>query len=122
MIPAFLPADCMHEFVLTLKDKDRFGDLNAMVLAKNLLDHGFHAPTVYFPLIAKEALMIEPTESESKQTLDSFVEAIKEILEEYKTNPDRVRNAPHTTPVRRLDEVAAARQPDLVYTCPLCSV
>ncbi len=122
MIPAFLPADCMHEFVLTLKDKDRFGDLNAMVLAKNLLDHGFHAPTVYFPLIAKEALMIEPTESESKQTLDSFVEAIKEILEEYKTDPDRVRNAPHTTPVRRLDEVAAARQPDLVYTCPLCSV
>ncbi len=115
-IPPELDGDCMHEFVLTLKDHDRFGDLNTMAIAKNLLDRGFHAPTVYFPLIVKEAMMIEPTETESKRTLDEFVDAIKEILEEYKTNPDHVLHAPHQTPVRRLDEVTAARKPELVYT------
>lgn len=105
----------MHEFVLTLKDHERFGDLNTMAMAKNLLDRGFHAPTVYFPLIVKEAMMIEPTETESKRTLDAFVDAVKEIIEEYKTNPEHVLHAPHQTPVRRLDEVTAARKPELVY-------
>ncbi len=114
-IPPELDGDCMHEFVLTLKDHERFGDFNAMVMAKNLLDRGFHAPTVYFPLIVKEAMMIEPTETESKRTLDSFVDAMKEILEEYKSNPEHVLHAPHQTPVRRLDEVTAARKPELVY-------
>jgi glycine dehydrogenase subunit 2 len=115
LIPPAIEADNMHEFVLTMKDENRFGRMNAMVLAKNLLDHGFHAPTVYFPLIVKEALMIEPTETESKQTLDAFVEAITAIIEEYKTNPEHILHAPHTLPVRRVDEVTAARSPDLCW-------
>lgn len=115
LIPVAVEGDCMHEFLLTLKDRDRFGDFNAMVLAKNLIDRGFHAPTVYFPLIVKEALMIEPTETESKRTLDEFADMIAAILQEYKTNPDRVLHAPHDTPVKKLDEVTAARSPDLKY-------
>ncbi len=114
-VPASVMEDCMHEFVLTMRDHDRFGDLNAMVMAKNLIDHGYHAPTVYFPLVVKEAMMIEPTETESKQTLDAFTETVKNILEEYKNNPEKVLHAPHTLPVKRLDEVKAARQPDLIY-------
>ncbi|MBN2325845.1 MAG: aminomethyl-transferring glycine dehydrogenase subunit GcvPB [Candidatus Omnitrophica bacterium] len=115
LIPSEHDGDCMHEFVLTLKDHDRFGDLNVMAMAKNLIDRGFHAPTVYFPLIVKEALMIEPTETESKRTLDAFAEAVASIFEEYQTDPERVLHAPHETPVRKLDEVKAARQPDLAY-------
>lgn len=115
LIPPAVDGDCMHEFVLTMKDQGRFGQLNAMVLAKNLIDRGFHAPTVYFPLIVKECLMIEPTETESKRTLDAFVDAARDIIDEYKTDPDRVLHAPYSTPVRKLDEVAAARNPDLVY-------
>lgn len=114
-IPSSHDGDCMHEFVLTLKDHDRFGDLNAMELAKNLIDRGFHAPTVYFPLIVKEALMIEPTETESKRTLDDFADVVASILEAYQTDPERVLHAPYETPVRRLDEVKAARQPDLAF-------
>ena len=116
LIPAAFSGDCMHEFILTLKDRERFGDFNAMVLAKNLIDRGYHAPTVYFPLCVKEAVMMEPTETESKHTLDNFVDAIVDILNEYKEKPEHVLNAPHTTPSRRLDEVTAARQPDLVYS------
>ncbi len=115
LIPVAVEGDCMHEFLLTLKDHERFGDFNAMVLAKNLIDRGFHAPTVYFPLIVKEALMIEPTETESKRTLDEFADTIAAILEEYKANPDRVLHAPHDTPVKKLDEVTAARNPDLKF-------
>ncbi len=115
LIPVEIDADNMHEFVLTMKDHDRFGDLNAMILAKNLIDHGFHAPTVYFPLIVKEALMIEPTETESKQTLDDFASTVAQIIEDYKTDPEHVLHAPHTLPVKRLDEVTAARQPDLCW-------
>jgi glycine dehydrogenase subunit 2 len=114
-IPLQIDADPMHEFVLTLKDKSRFGDFTAMVLAKNLIDRGFHAPTVYFPLIVKEALMIEPTETESKQTLDTFIHTIAEIIDEYNKNPEQVLHAPHTLPVKRADEVTAARNPDLVF-------
>jgi glycine dehydrogenase subunit 2 len=103
---------CMHEFVLSgtpLKERG----LRTMDVAKRLLDYGFHAPTIYFPLIVDEALMIEPTESESKETLDLFVDAMRAILRECDENPDLVHNAPHTTPVRRLDETKAARSPVL---------
>ena len=99
---------CMHEFVASAKTlKDEAG-VTAMDIAKRLLDYGFHAPTVYFPLVVPEALMIEPTETESKQTLDAFIDAVKEIVVE---DPDMLHEAPHTTSVRRPDEVGAARNP-----------
>jgi glycine dehydrogenase subunit 2 len=82
----------------------------ALDVAKRLLDYGFHPPTNYFPLIVPEALMIEPTETESKPTLDAFVAAMRAIAEEARTNPALVQSAPHQTPVRRLDEVKAARE------------
>ena len=80
-------------------------------LAKRLLDHGFHPPTVYFPLLVEEALMVEPTETETKETLDAFADAIAEILSEAAEDPEIARGAPYMTPVRRLDEVAAAKRP-----------
>jgi glycine dehydrogenase subunit 2 len=107
-----------HEFIVTLKRlKDETG-ITAMDLAKRLLDKGFHAPTTYFPQLIPECLLIEPTETESKQTLDAFVAAMKEILEEARTNPEIVKSAPHTTPVRRLDDVKAARELDLRWIRP----
>ncbi len=111
------PGPCKHEFVLSarlLKEKG----IRALDIAKRLLDYGFHAPTVYFPLIVEEALMIEPTETESKETLESFIEAIKSIVQEANEQPQRLHDAPLTTPVSRLDEVAAARQPNLRYRKP----
>ncbi|MDP8244651.1 MAG: aminomethyl-transferring glycine dehydrogenase subunit GcvPB [Candidatus Hinthialibacter antarcticus] len=117
LIPAEIDADNMHEFVLTLKDKKRFGDFNAMAFAKNLIDRGYHAPTVYFPLIVKEALMIEPTETESKRTLDEFAAVVADIMAEAKADPEKALHAPYTTPVRKLDEVTAARQPVLTQPC-----
>jgi glycine cleavage system P protein (glycine dehydrogenase) subunit 2 len=113
--PAFPARRASHEFVLTLKRlKDQTG-ISAMDVAKRLLDKGFHAPTTYFPLLVPECLLIEPTETESKETLDAFVVAMKAILEEARSAPDRVKGAPHTTPVRRLDEVKAARELDLAW-------
>ncbi|MCZ6892060.1 MAG: aminomethyl-transferring glycine dehydrogenase subunit GcvPB, partial [Chloroflexi bacterium] len=103
---------CMHEVVLSAKRQKRRG-VRGLDIAKRLLDYGFHAPTMYFPLIVDEALMIEPTETESKETLDSFIDALLAIDEETTANPDLVRGAPYTTPVSRLDEALAARQPDL---------
>ena len=104
-----------HEFIVTLKGlKERTG-VNAMDVAKRLLDKGFYAPTTYFPLLVPECLLIEPTETESKQTLDAFVCAMKEILREAETDPQLVKTAPHTLPVRRLDEVRAARELDLAW-------
>ena len=103
---------CMHEFVVTLKALKTHG-VSAMDVAKRLLDHGFYAPTVYFPLIVEEALMIEPTETESKETLDQFAQALLSIAQEAKTNPELVRRAPQRMPVDRLDEVKAAREPNL---------
>ena len=85
------------------------------MVARGWLDKGFHAPTPYFPLLVPECLLIEPTETESKQTLDAFVQAMREILEEAHDKPELVKSAPHTTPVRRLDEVKAARVPDLAW-------
>ncbi|MBN1524841.1 MAG: aminomethyl-transferring glycine dehydrogenase subunit GcvPB [Spirochaetales bacterium] len=103
-----------HEFVLD--DTGLPNGVTTMDIAKRLLDYGFHPPTVYFPLIVHGALMIEPTETESKETLEEFADALIAIRQEAATNPDMVKNAPHTTPVFRLDEVMAARKPDLCYT------
>ena len=112
---AFPTRRASHEFVLTLKGlKDETG-ISAMDVAKRLLDKGFHAPTTYFPLLVPECLLIEPTETESKETLDAFVSAMREILEEARAAPDQVKGAPHTLPVRRLDEVKAARELDLAW-------
>jgi glycine dehydrogenase subunit 2 len=102
---------CMHELVLSGAPLKRELQIRTLDLAKRLLDFGFHPPTVYFPLLVEEALMLEPTETETKETLDEFADAIAAILREAAEDPDVARGAPYTTPVRRLDEVAAARQP-----------
>ena len=110
-----LPYDrvCKHEFVITgTRQKKDYG-VTTKDMAKRILDYGFHAPTIYFPLIVDEAIMIEPTETESKRTMDEFVEAMLDIDREARETPDLVRTAPHTTAVKRLDEVRAARHPDL---------
>jgi glycine dehydrogenase subunit 2 len=99
----------MHEGVLSGRKLKEQG-LRTLDVAKRLLDYGLHAPTVYFPLIVSEALMIEPTDSESKETLDVFIETMIRILEEAKENPDILKNAPQSTPVRRLDEVKAIKE------------
>ncbi len=112
---AFPARRASHEFIVTLKKlKDETG-VSAMDFAKRLLDKGFHAPTTYFPLLVPECLLIEPTETESKQTLDAFVRAMVEILREARAQPDLAKTAPHTTPVRRLDDVKAARELDLAW-------
>jgi glycine dehydrogenase subunit 2 len=110
-----LPYDriCMHEVVLSGKNIKQETGIRTMDIAKRLIDYGMHPPTVYFPLIVEEALMIEPTETESKETLDRFIWAMKEIAREARENPDIIRSAPHVTPVSRLDEVTAAREPNL---------
>ncbi len=110
--PAFDGEPCMHEFVLTGKDKKPMG-VRTLDIAKRLLDYGYYAPTIYFPLIVEEAIMIEPTETESKQTLDAFADVMIKITGEAASDPSLVTSAPHTTPVRRLDEVAAARELNL---------
>ncbi len=102
---------CMHEFVLSGGPMRRELQIKTLDLAKRLLDFGFHPPTVYFPLLVEEALMVEPTETETKETLDAFADAIAAILREAAEDPEIARTAPHTTPVRRLDEVAAAKHP-----------
>jgi len=107
-----------HEFIVTLKKLKEATGVSAMDVAKRLLDKGFHAPTVYFPLLVPECFLIEPTESESKETLDAFVDALLEIINEAHTDPDTVKSAPHTTPVRRLDDVKAARELDLAWRAP----
>ncbi|MFO8060178.1 MAG: aminomethyl-transferring glycine dehydrogenase subunit GcvPB [Bacillota bacterium] len=102
---------CMHEFVLSSKNLKREHGVSTLDVAKALLDRGLHPPTIYFPLIVDEALMIEPTETESKQSLDAFIQAMKEIAREAASNPEALHEAPTTTPVRRLDEVTASRRP-----------
>ena len=110
----YLPYDriCLHEVVFSPRRQKAKG-IHTVDIAKRLLDYGLHPPTVYFPLIVDEALMIEPTETESKQTLDAFVEAMKEIASDAEEKPEILHTAPHNTPVRRLDDVKAARNPDL---------
>lgn len=112
-----LPYDepCMHEFVITgEKQKQEYGT-STLNIAKALMDGNTHPPTVYFPLIVHEAMMIEPTESESKEKLDEFISTMIEIAKECEVNPDKVLSAPHSTPVKKIDEVTAARHPDLNY-------
>jgi glycine dehydrogenase subunit 2 len=109
------PGPCMHECVLSARRQKKHG-VTAMDIAKRLLDLGFYAPSTYFPLIVEEALMIEPTETESRQTLDQFCDAMIQIAREAERTPDVVHAAPLTTPVRRLDQTKAAREPDLRWT------
>jgi glycine dehydrogenase subunit 2 len=104
-----------HEFIVTLKRQAKELNVTAMDFAKRLLDFGFHAPTTYFPLLVPECLLIEPTETESREILDHFVTAMSAILAESHTEPQRLQNAPHTMPVRRLDDVRAAKQLDLTW-------
>ena len=103
---------CMHECIFTDRHQHKYG-VNTLDIAKRLLDYGFHPPTIYFPLVVSGALMIEPTETETPETLDAFVEAMLAIAQEAKENPDIVKTAPHSTPVGRLDEARAARKPIL---------
>jgi len=103
---------CMHEFVATGAGFRKYG-VRTLDIAKRLLDYGFHAPTIYFPLIVSEALMIEPTETESKETIEDFAKALLKIAEEAQENPEILKNAPHTTPVGRLDEVKAVKELDV---------
>ncbi|MHC4605444.1 MAG: aminomethyl-transferring glycine dehydrogenase subunit GcvPB [Planctomycetota bacterium] len=112
-----LPYDrtCMHEFVLSATKWKKKG-VRTLDIAKRLLDYGFHPPTVYFPLTVPECLMIEPTETENRETLDAFARTLLRIAKEARETPEIVKSAPHVTPVRRLDEVTAARQPVLRYT------
>src|SRR3989338_7458450 len=112
---AFPSRRASHEFIITLQKQVKTLHVTALDVAKRLLDYGFHSPTIYFPLIVPECMLIEPTETESKQVLDTFVDAMIAILEEAKTDPDKVKQAPHTMPVKRLDEVKAARELDLVW-------
>jgi glycine dehydrogenase subunit 2 len=104
----------MHEFVASGRHL-RDIKLKTTDLAKRLLDYGYHAPTIYFPLIVSEALMIEPTETETRETLEGFAEAIRRIMEEARINPQMLRQAPHNTPVGRLDEVRAVKELDVCF-------
>ena len=118
-----LPIDtvCKHEFVFDGLREEYGGDhhspdhVTTLDVAKRLLDYGFHAPTIYFPLLFHEALMIEPTETESKETLDDFIAVMKQIAEEAKADPQLVKTAPHNTPVRRMDDVKAVKEPKFTF-------
>jgi glycine dehydrogenase subunit 2 len=113
---AFPERRASHEFIITLKSEARKLHVSAMDVAKALLDHGYHAPTTYFPLLVPECLLIEPTETESKQALDGFIDAMIAIAEQAKTDGEALKQAPLTLPVRRLDDVQAARHLDLAWT------
>ena len=102
---------CMHEFVLSASALKKQYGVTALDIAKRLMDYGVHPPTIYFPLVVPEALMIEPTETEPKERLDAFIEVMKTIAREAAESPELLKDAPHTRPVRRLDEVKAAREP-----------
>jgi glycine dehydrogenase subunit 2 len=113
--PAYPDRRASHEFILTLSPEKKAYGVSAMDLAKRLLDYGIHAPTTYFPLLVPECLLIEPTETESKEELDGFIKVMKNIREEAINNPNLLKEAPHTLPVKRLDDVKAARELDLNY-------
>ena len=112
-----LPFDrlAMHEFVLSARRLKREHGISALDVAKRLMDYGFHPPTIYFPLVVPEALMIEPTETEAKETLDAFADAMLAIAREAEEDPEVLRSAPHRRPVRRLDEVLAAKRAIVRY-------
>lgn len=113
--PAYPERRASHEFIITLKHEAKDLHVNALDFAKRLLDYGFHAPTMYFPLLVPECLLIEPTETESKEELDAFADAMISILAEAKKDPEILKKAPYTLPVRRLDDVKAARELNLVH-------
>ena len=112
-----LPYDepCMHEFVITGEKQKHENGVSTLNIAKAIMDGNAHPPTVYFPLIVHEAIMIEPTESENKEVLDNFAELMIKIANECSADPEKILSAPHSTPVRKIDEVTAARHPDLKY-------
>ena len=110
------PQTCQHEFIATAEKQKEESGVTATDIAKRLLDFGMYAPTIYFPLIVHEAMMIEPTETETRETLDNFVSVMRQIAEESRTTPELVKNAPHTTPIGRLDQALAARKPNLRWT------
>jgi glycine dehydrogenase subunit 2 len=112
-----LPFDrlCMHEFVVSARNLKRRYGVTALDVAKRLQDYGFHPPTIYFPLVVPEALMIEPTETETKETLDAFCDAMLAIAREAEEEPELLRKAPHNRPVGRLDEVLAAKRAIVRY-------
>src|SRR3990167_4561434 len=112
---AYPERQATHEFIITLSDQAKAFGVTAKDYAKRLLDYGIHAPTIYFPLLVPECLLIEPTETESKEELDRFVEVMCQIKQEAQTNPELVKTAPHTMPVRRLDDVKAAKDLDVVF-------
>lgn len=114
LFPAAVDEPCLHECVLRT-ETEKMNGIKTLDVAKRLLDYGFHAPTIYFPLIVHEALMIEPTETETKETLDAFVAALRAIHAEALADPERVRAAPHALPVKRLDELGAARTPNVAW-------
>jgi glycine dehydrogenase subunit 2 len=113
-LPPAFERRCMHEFVLSGRPAKKQLGVKTLDVAKRLLDFGFHPPTIYFPLLVDEALMVEPTETETRESLDAFCEAIEEILAEAERDPEILRQAPYTTPVRRLDEAAAARREPVI--------
>ncbi len=113
--PAYPGRLAAHEFLITLKTAVQETGVNTLDFAKRLLDLGFHAPTIYFPLLVPECMLIEPTETETRETLEGYAAAMEQILGEVKTDPGKVRQAPHTLPVKRLDEVRAAKHPDLAW-------
>jgi glycine dehydrogenase subunit 2 len=112
-----LPFDrlCMHEFVVSARSLKKQHGCTALDVAKRLMDYGFHPPTIYFPLIVPEALMVEPTETEAKETLDAFCDAMLAIAREAAEEPELLKEAPHHRPVKRLDEVRAAKHPIVKY-------
>ena len=110
------PGTCMHEFVMDLSAMKEKTGVTALDIAKGLLDGGIHPPTMYFPLIVHEALMFEPTETESRETLDEAAELLRKLYQTACENPEELHEAPVHTPVRRLDEVQAARKPVLRYS------
>ena len=112
-----LPYDevCMHEFVLSGEKQKHQSGVSTLNIAKALMDENTHPPTVYFPLIVHEAIMIEPTESETKEKMDEFVRIMIKIAKEAEIHPEKLISAPHTTPVKRVDETLAARHPDLKF-------
>lgn len=113
--PAYPNRRASHEFIITLKNEAKTLQVTALDVAKRLLDYGFHAPTMYFPLLVPECLLIEPTETESKEMLDAFADALIQIISEAKKDPALLKGAPYSLPVKRLDDVKAARELDLMY-------
>jgi len=110
------PQTCQHEFIATARQQKEESGVTATDIAKRLLDFGMYAPTIYFPLIVHEAMMIEPTETETRETLDQFVSVMRQIAREAQSEPEKVKTAPHTTPIGRLDQALAARKPNVRWT------